>query len=743
MAPPDPRRQRVPRYLMVLGVLLAILIGGFTWYLFQAQADVEGATPDTARAAVETPSPETPLAPASEPPARTSLEVAPPEPPAEEAKREDPPANELRGRVVDLSGAPIAGADVSLHRGEARGFSVLDLDVSRATQLMANTTSDARGEFRFVLERGVPVDLRVEAGGFCPAVIPDRHAGEFVEVKLFAGYLAFGRITREADGAPIADARVRVFRLGGTFALSRETRTGGDGRYEIRFTFSEGAILEVVPGIEQASDWIPLIVSPEGTVETNLALPDGLVVTGKVTDRSSGSPIAGATVGEGWVFRKKAQTDANGEYRLTGFGNAGVGDLHVKARGFGKGQQSELPGAVEGMLRVDFALTPARSASGRVVDGDGAPIPGVLAAAVASEMGAQGQRTDWLAARTDAAGRFYFDDLTHDLRHALLLTKPGHGSRVYDFPSDELGSPDLDLGTLVLGKPAVLAGTVEDGAGGAVVNVDVILKGHNSDRFKFREGPHAAAGSSGDWYVDSRSTRSDDRGRFSFGDLSAGSYSLHARERGRPESAKIEVEIGDGEVREGVRIPFSAGASLRGRLLDPERRAIGRAYVSAHPVNVRDPKVGWQQVTAVQTDEEGKFQFLGLAAGEYRIDANVWSMSAPETHGALLPGRLERVSTDQAGELEIVLERGATIEGSLVDAQGAALFHHTVIARGPGGESHSTSTDAQGAFTLVVAPGTVWELEVRGIFQTEQWQKVLLTQPGVAAGSRGLELRLP
>jgi hypothetical protein len=630
-----------------------------------------------------------------------------------------------------------------LQRGEARDFSVLDMGISKATALVAEVASDARGEFAFPLERGVPVDVQVEARGFCKALVADRHAGEFVEIALSAGYLAFGRVTRARDGSPVADAQVSVFKIGGPTALKCETETAADGRYELRFTFREGITLSVVPKLEQASDWIDLELGPEGSVEKNVELADGIVVTGKVTEAGTHRPIAGAIVGEGWWYQRTAETDANGEYHLPGFGNSGIVELACKATGFGQTKMESLPGAIDGVMHVDFELAPARAARGRVVDTAGAPIEGVLAAAVASEFGEQGQRVDWLAAHTDAGGNFRIENLTHDLGHALLLTKHGFASRVYDFPATEASQTELDLGMFVLGTPALLAGVVEDENAHGLGDVEVILDGNNSDRFRLigDAGQQQRRGI-GDFYTRSRSTRTDAVGRFSFGDVGGGDYSLQARQRRRPESPKVQLSVADGEIRDDLKILLATGASLRGRVVDPQQRAVAGVQVSSTVIARRDATASDYSRAYARTGADGKFEFKGLDAGDYRIEAHPSDAEDAEPDAPLLPAFVERVTTD-SGEIVVVMPRGAPIRGKVIDATGAALFGYTVLGKGPDNASAFGTTNAAGEFALAVASGSVWVLEVHGAMQTDAWQRIFVTQTGVVAGTRDLVLKVP
>ncbi|MEO6710005.1 MAG: carboxypeptidase-like regulatory domain-containing protein [Planctomycetota bacterium] len=736
--------QRSRRWIAI-GVVAALLAGFILWiYSSSAQrADSSSDARDEAAAPAPVAVQPVPLAPAPDWSSRAAIEVgSAPEPALSTAITDAIVArDELRGRVVDPGDGPVAGAQVSLRRGELRDFTVLDLELNRATELLSELTTDASGEFRFQLDRGVPVDVHVEAGDFCPAQILDRHAGEFVLVKLSTGSRVFGRVTRARDGVPVAEAAVRVFRLGGASSLERKTRTAGNGSFELRFAFRDEVTLEVVPLVEQCSEWIRIQLDSESQAERNVEVADGFVVQGKVSVAGSGSPIPGATVGEGWTFRRTAVTDASGEYRLTGFGDPGESELFAKARGYGSAKRQDLSGAVDGVMHVDFQLEPARRAHGRIVDGRGAPLSGALAAAIASDDGPQGQRTDWVSSRTDAAGRFEIDDLTSDLSHALMLSKHGYGTRVYDFPADERATVDLDLGTFSLGPPALIQGVVEDESGLGLADIEVILKGSNRDRWRLQKEQSAPERGIGDWYTDSRGTRTDAAGRFSFGELAAGTYSLRARQRGRPDSKSLGVSLAESERKEQVKLLLPSGSRLRGRVVDPEGRPVAGVSLSVNATKLREPSTSTGAMTSARSDADGRFEFLGLGAGEYQLFAGAWRTEGADSDTPLLGTTLDSVSTDSQ-DLEIVLARGATIRGSLHDASGAAVFGYSITNQGQTGQNRLISTDANGEFCLTVPAGSSCELEVRGPVVAD-WNQVLLVEHAVAAGTRGLKLVLP
>jgi len=729
----------------VLGILLPLL-AGLLFLIESGRSRTEDPGTRSGRSTEREEALHAPLPPAEavlESAARSpaALPVAPGHP--DVTSGVEPRPGELRGRVLDPQRTPVPGARVSLRRGIAREFMVLDLEAAHAAEEIAETTSDAQGEFRFALARGIPVDLVASGAGFVDTVVPDRYAGEFVEVTLSPGCLVFGRITRERDGSPVEGAEVRVFRLGGPSALARETTSDADGRYELRFAFREDPMLEVVSRNEQSSDWIDLVLGPDGTVEKDVALKAGVLVEGRVTDSLTGSPIQGAIVGEGWVYRRTAATDALGEYRLEGFGNPGMAELFAKAKGYGESKKENLPGAENGLLHVDFELAPGHAARGRVLDPGGRPIEGAYVAAVASQFGSEGQETDWLSARTDEEGRFRIDSLTPGLRHALFARKHGWATHVWDFPPTEVVENETDLGDLVLTPPALIAGRVEDDSEQGIADVEVILKGWNRDRGRLGSDSDGSRGSNiADFYVASREVRSDARGRFWFGGVAAGSYTLGARKRGWAEPSPIPVEVEEGNDQEDLVLRVGGGSTIRGRVVDEDGRPVAKVHLSPRLVEPENPGTSEQVDASAQTDAGGTFAFRGLPSGEYRIDVYPFWIAEWDPDAPWLQTTIERARTG-TDDLVIVMEKGANIGGVLLDAAGKPLFGYWIS---PAGNVRTTgglvTTDLEGRFTIGVPRGTVCDIEVRGSPQSRDYGTVLLTQPGVAAGTTNLVLQL-
>ncbi|HEX6883199.1 MAG TPA: sigma-70 family RNA polymerase sigma factor [Planctomycetota bacterium] len=645
----------------------------------------------------------------------------------------------LRGRVIDRDGLPLEGALVVLERPELRGFMVLDLQVAHARETLAGQLSGTDGTFAFELDPGLSVDVSATKAGHCTTTMLDRHAGQTLELVLGPGYRLRGRVTREQDGRPVAAALVRVFQLGGhAFAHHQEVRTDARGQYEVRLPVDENLRVEVLPLVEQGRTLVGVAFDATGEATLDVQVAEGLVVEGRVTDRDSGEPIAGAVVGEGWTLSRTAVADVNGEYRLTGFGREGVYELYARAQGYG--QTSGSPGIVDARRRrLDFALELARTASGRLVDGTGQPVAGAYLAAVGR---GNPSEVDWCSAHSDAEGRFRCEGLAPRLRHALLVHHPDFATVVYDFPVEERSERELDLGTLALSPPGLIAGRVLDTRGQGIAGATVALTGTNRDRRRSITDPLLREEEIGESYVSERETLSDEEGRFWFGGVPEGDFELAASAAGRAPLPAIGLALGRGERRADAQLTFPAGATLRGRVVDESGLGLASVMVRAKP----EPRPrGLRHETAVRTSADGSFELRDLPGASYTLEVFPFfpgDLPSSDSHAPWLYTSLEGVPVD-AAPVVLTLRRGELLQGTLTDAAGAALSGHQLSIRAlDGNPGMGGRTDSEGRFALAVEPGQTWTIEVSGPSEAFDWG-TLLVRTGIPSGTRDLELRLP
>ncbi len=639
--------------------------------------------------------------------------------------------SELRGRVTTKDGSPLAGSQVSLRRHELTGFDLRDPELDELGLLLAEGVTDATGEFGFLLMAGECVDVHASFANLCPAVESGRCAGDFVELELMNGFLVHGRITRARDGSPVEDATVRVFPASRHFgALARETTSGADGTYSLRISFSD-ARLGVTPRSEQSSLLVPVSFGEDATCTLDVVVQEGLLIEGRVSDRLTGRPIVGARVHEGVEVRRSVVTDARGEYRLPGFGNPDVAELHADARGYGR-RRGELSTPVEGRMRVDFELLPGHGARGRVVEWDGQPIEGAYVAAVAYS----DANEDWCTARTDSQGNFGLEGLAPELRHALMIAKPAHATQVYDFPALEATTTSTDFGVIALLPARSIRGRAVDENGAGVPGVVVGLRGWNADRFVLSAGASPAGAN----WVETRDIWSDAEGHFEFSDLAPGEYAIHARATGRPPTAERNLRLVEGEDLDGIELLMPTGAGLRGRVVDEHGQPLPAIHVALLVEALHDPATTLESyASSTRTDATGAFEFSSLPPGEYGLELFPTVLDERDLREPPLLTTVHHVLADSA-PLVVEMTRGRTIEGTLMDEHGAPLSGYRVQARGTANEIGWTAfTDSTGAFAMPLPRDTKWNLEVLA----PEHDVPLLIVPEVASGSTDVLIELP
>jgi RNA polymerase sigma factor (sigma-70 family) len=244
------------------------------------------------------------------------------------------PAEQIvRGRVVDLQGEPVAGARVALtelKHHPAKGQKDQGTWGPPPEGLPfgpVNTTADARGEFTF---RGLGNNLtaefevhddRVELHTFAVETA-DKKQAEDVKLALPPGRVVEGRVTYADTGKPVDGAPVMIITAGGGDVRGR---TDKDGRYKLNVrpagtqfpeSGNELGVHVYPPAGEpywmamQGVQWV------KGAThnETNVALPRGVLLRGKITEAGSNKTVAGAYIEYNGQWMHKGVSGADGSY---------------------------------------------------------------------------------------------------------------------------------------------------------------------------------------------------------------------------------------------------------------------------------------------------------------------------------------------------------------------------------------------------------------------------------------------
>jgi Carboxypeptidase regulatory-like domain len=561
------------------------------------------------------------------------------------------------------------------------------------------------------------------------AATRDLRAGEDagIELVLAPGGKPLTGLVTDVTGGPVAGARVDAAGLGRLARASdavATTLTGSDGRYQL--TVAMGQLLVGVSNPDYAPQARYVDVGPDGAV-ASFSLVPGAVIEGTVRDDQTKQPIAGAGVvgrrdrggvmrlAEGGVHR--AVSGSDGRFRLTGL-RPGAYELSAsRDRKSSRAPSLVGVGVAEQVTDVELLIGTLPVIRGVVVDERGAPVP-------ALEVAARGEGPGGTAT-AGADGTF-----------VLAGLRPGHyliTASGYDH-------------VLVAGTPVALATADLDGVR-VVVRRGVLIKGHVEPR-QIAEVSLDIGRLVDDLHPIGRS---DDQppittgpdGEFAFSPVSPGSFTVSARcpngDRGKQagEAAAGTVE---------VVVHVAPGASIAGRVVDGEGKAVGGVTVAASSIGESENTmvVNGMVTSGVHgiTGRAGAFEIVGLAAGTYRL--SVLERGRPMK----LLARSEPVKlagTDHKTGVELVVERPTgRVRGRVIGPGGHPLADAWVSVHqgvdemiagmmprddGPPGGSQvfvaasdsgdgsvannelpPVLTDAQGAFLITGIPAGVWDV---------------------------------
>ncbi|MCE9593679.1 MAG: carboxypeptidase regulatory-like domain-containing protein [Planctomycetes bacterium] len=604
------------------------------------------------------------------------------------------------------------------------------------------------------LEVARPYDLEASSTGFCTVVVPHCHAGERVVVTLLPGATVSGRVVRAKDGSAVANAKVqlptRPHELRPASEGAEQT-TDADGRFRFSDVDEGEYWVQVFPLADAPPDWIEADVKRGAELDLAITVGAGSVVSGRVVDATTGEPIAGAEVGEGWTFHRFVKTDWNGEFEFKGFAEAGYDDIAVRAKGYGRIARTVRNANGPVAERIEVKLARVRVLRGRVVDSSGAPVDGAYVAAPAYILGARtpnsedAHQLDWPSTFSAADGRYALD-VRPDMQHTLYVRKRGFGVASYEVPGRELAEAEFVLPDVVLEAGAIVRGVVVDERKQPLADQVVSLHGRNGDHEAWASSTtnQAAAG-----YISERTTRTDDLGRFAFADVAAGTYALLHLRADSHDREPVPITVTAGEKPTPITLVAPTGTMIHGVVLGPEGEPVS-ANVSIDRVD------GAPGVTSadVRTAADGSFTASGLAAGSYVCTA--WPMSL----FGVKPGEprysMAKSEPIDAGGAAITIRvaRAELVVGRVLDANGKPVVDCTVCVFDGRDEQTFAITDREGRFEVWLDATRLYELvaNCREIGPTDgggfKWSgpsqaTAQVRVPNVRPGGPELEIRLP
>jgi protocatechuate 3,4-dioxygenase beta subunit len=662
--------------------------------------------------------------------------------------RLEPGGSPVVGRVVDISGGPIAGAF-------ARLTPIAGILEPVSKRSFAAITGDD-GTFELSAEDGVYL-LEASHPDYVPNTerVEVRGASREIEIALIPGGVIEGVVIDAASGEPVGGARVgyrrsELTRIGGGPAIARQgsggaTTAKADGTFRLA-GLEPGVISMTAAGGGKVSRE-PVAVSmgiAESRTGVEIYVDDGFHIRGVVVDQA-GKPVAGADVNvsaEGG--RGSATTDDGGRFDIGPLAPGSYGVFAIGGDiigGFMSQTPVEIDAAdVDGVklevrtgVRIRGRVEPAQIASVKI-DLARSPARGGLAM-----MAALG------GVQTDPDGEFELGPVEPGKTAALeAVSETGLRGAV----EVEVTDSGADGVVIELGEAASIAGRVTNASGEPVAGVLVAASPGGPVRQRVIVNGAEISGR--------RATTGAD-GRYRIGGLEAGLYEVSVTDslgqrllwarpaRKSAPTAPIEMELGEREKRQLDLSVKGLDGVIRGVVLGPDGRPAPDVFVVATPSRPafadlvpggpgprRPPAGGGDRdargepdersesvmmvaidsggsglpisgsVPPVVTDAEGRFAITGLREGDYDLVA--------EGLGGTARAFADKVAT--GSEVKLQLANLTSLVGD-VTRDGRPVTEFSVELTGPARHARSFRSD-DGQFTMRrLDPGT-YKLRVRG-----------------------------
>jgi hypothetical protein len=195
-----------------------------------------------------------------------------------------------------------------------------------------------------------------------------------------------------------------------------------------------------------------------------------------------------------------------------------------------------------------------------------------------------------------------------------------------------------------------------------------------------------------------RSASTDDQGRFAFGNLPAGRYSLSVSKPGHvnisygqtrpgPGRPGTPIQLSDGQ-RFEARLQIPKGGVITGTILDEQGEAIPGTPVRVLRYGMQSGVRTLQQAGSGSTDDRGIYRVYGLQPGEYLVLATPRNLGATaqleqlRTEVVALRERAAALSLQDAAQARLLLERANVGQGQLSDVDEPATGYAPVYYPG-------------------------------------------------------------
>jgi protocatechuate 3,4-dioxygenase beta subunit len=379
------------------------------------------------------------------------------------------------------------------------------------------------------------------------------------------------------------------------------------------------------------------------------------------------------------------QTEANGRFELLG---VEPGPVFLEARGLFTYARSPLQVRVaRGEVREGLELfaSPAGAIRGRVLDAAGQPQVGAIVSLRPGVNAFLGQLTQrkfgWIEEVTNDAGEFLLAGVPPGTGY--VLSAAGDGVALEDRYGIDVRVGQMATVDIVVHEGATIAGQVIDPTGQPYAGANVAMVYLDVSRVLF----------SADGRDEPITT--DAEGRFRLNHVAAGRVGIIAAIDGYAPSDIAELTLVDGGVYDDLRLTLGDGAVVSGVVVDDREQPVVGATVEVRPFEQpRDPDVlklalRVRNVTA-ETDASGRFSARGVDSERIFLQVSK-------------PGFVTEVrfNVKTAEEQRVVMSRGVTIRGKVIDAEDRPIARFEVNTRSravrPSSEEGATTTEGEDA----------------------------------------------
>jgi protocatechuate 3,4-dioxygenase beta subunit len=707
--------------IVVVLVVLALAGSGIVWWLARSE-EGPGAVPAPVASRPVEPAPASgelaparPLAAAGEAGEREALRARE-EPRRARGTRDSAAAAEdaregprIRGRVVDRTGAPVAGARVlaSDQPGSPLDIELDALPSSSSSPLSSmrrfTATTDAGGWFELTGPR--PGDLRLvaRAPGFAPLrregiAVPAGDEVELAPLVMSRGAILTGRVLDERGrglaGARITavddESRVVLWLPGARGRVLAESAEDGSFRVD-ELACGPWSLLvdheQHPPRVFEGSAEEPGV--EVGGLE--LRLEPGERIAGRVTGvpegESAGLLVRATKVDDGprgrasAIALREADVAGDGTFEIVGVEAGADYDLQLReSRELGETMfwgrpRSERVRARAGERGVEIAYQPEAALRFQVVDArTGAPITEFVAAVgIGRRRPLEGEDGRTLGFHPDGRARAGgLRPYSPDDRAELEIRATGYRTHERDDIRIALGE-ERDLGTIALEPVPLVRVRVRDTAGDPVEGALVQLTEEEDDALSATARLRFFGGDEEEEVPDGRSARTDAEGRAALSSLEGQTCRLQVSTADHAlwELTGLYLPPGQGVEQEVV---LTGGGRVLVRVLGPDGEPVAGTRVQHRPPGAAEVPFDLDLLGAGEravTDSEGMLLFERLQPGvhAFRLDegeSGVFGRIVIRRSG---PGEAE----EDPGWTEVRVEEGALRELLLVAEPRAAL----------------------------------------------------------------------